>query len=349
MSSKRELLSIITHSLGLYGTSPTCYLSALARYPEFRIEQLKQAFEVDRSLVRVRAMRRSVYMLGHDLLPIVLAAMRDTVLKSFGAMSRYLDADYDALSKDVETLLAGTQLPSSEIRAKIDPDKKLGSGFQVLIGRMASECRIVRAVTTGSWRSGRLKYALWSDWLPEIDPWRMNTSDAQCKLADLYASAYGPVDMADLQWWTGWTRRETTAAAADVDLNRDGTALELVDGLRLLPVWDILLVAYRNRDRLLSPDLLPFVYDKMGNATSVVLDRGKAVGIWDLGKTDDPLRIRVAPFGKWTKARWKNVQIEADRIGRLIDARTVEIIHCEALVNLHEAPRNRFLSPLSDQ
>jgi len=84
------------------------------------------------------------------------------------------------------------------------------------------------------------------------------------------------------------------------------------------------------------------------NATSVVLDEGRVVGIWDLGRSDDPLTIVVAPFGRWPRRRWEAAEEQAHRIGAMIGAGSVEVARRSDPIDLAGAPRNRFLSPLSN-
>ena len=337
---------MVAESVGLYGASPTCHLSALARIPGYTIDELDSAMEDRRSLARVRVMRRSVHILGLDLLPVALAATRREVLRPFATMSRKVDYDHETLAAQVEDCLVDGPLAASAIRAQVDPDKALGSGFMILIGRMTAECRIVRAATTGSWRSDRLTYALWQDWLPGVNPQALAEEEAKRELAQAYVGGYGPVDLDDLAWWAGWSKRDARATADGLDLTREGQAVRKLTGVRLLPVWDVLMVAYRNRDRLLAPEHAPFIYDRSGNATSVVLDAGRIVGVWDLGKSDDPLLVKVAPLGTWPQRRWDDVSEQVERIGRMLGAAKVKVVKRKAPVNLHEAPRNRFLSPL---
>ena len=170
---------------------------------------------------------------------------------------------------------------------------------------MAAESRIVRARRTGGWRSDRLTYALWKEWLPDVGPTSIPAVDARRALAERYIAAYGPVELDDLRWWAGWSVSDARAAADGLDLSTSGNAMELLPGVRLLPVWDVLTVAYRHRDRLLGVDHAPFIYDRFGNATSIVIDEGRVVGIWDLGRSDDPLNVKVAPLGEWTDDRWQ--------------------------------------------
>lgn len=346
MPAGSALLSMVSATVGIYGTAPTCYLSGLARLPGFAIEGLTAAIEQDRSLVRARTMRNSVYALPRELLAVALPATRKEALRGYTAFRRTLGDAYPRLARQAERALIDGPLPAAEIRTAVDQDKVLGSRFNLFLGLLAAECRIVRATTSGGWRSNRLTYARWDDWVPEVDPAGISAGEARRRLAEQYLRAYGPVLFDDVRWWAGWSATDTRAALADIDLTTTGAAHVYLDGLRLLPVWDVLMVAYRNRDRLLEADQARFVYDRFGNATSVVLDAGRVVGIWGLGRSDDPLSIAVGPLGPWPRQRWDAVEQEAGRIGAMIGADTVAVIRKTEPVDLAAAPRNRFLAPL---
>ena len=209
---------------------------------------------------------------------------------------------------------------------------------------MATEWRIVRAEVTGSWRSDRFTYARWEDWLPSIDLAKVDVDDARADLAHRYFADYGPGTVDDFRWWSGLTMAQAREATAVLDSSLRGA--EQVVGLRLLPVWDALMVAYEDRSRLIDVDRLPFVYDLGGNATSVVISDGRVEGVWDLGTDDSDLEIRVGPFGTWSEKWWRSVESEAGRIAAMIGS--VSVVRCSGPLSLHEGPRNRFLSPLKE-
>jgi hypothetical protein len=291
-------------------------------------------------------MRYSVHTFPIELLLVATAATRAQARKPNSYRKR-LEGSYERLAGEVDAVLRDGPLPATELRARIDPEDQIGDLFNVLLGMAAADCRIVRAVTSGSWRSDRFSYARWEDWLPGTDPDAIETLDAMRELITRYVAAYGPVEIEDVRWWGGWTKAATLEAVEGIDLTGTGTAHKLLSGVRLLPVWDVLLVAYRNRDRLLKPGYAPLVYDRFGNATSVVIDKGRVVGQWDLGSSDDPLRIRVAPFARWPKRRWNDVEEQADRIKTLIGASSVEVSWADEPVDLLDSSRNRFLAPLA--
>jgi len=345
MAKSGDLAAVLEQSVGVYGTSPTCYLSMLARLPDLSIEAFDSAV-AERVLVRIRAMRHSVYTLPVGIVAEVAAATRSIGMRPNAYRSR-VDDRYEEVAVAVDDVLAGGPLPASEIREVVDPERELGDLLNVAIAMMAADFRLVRTTTTGTWRSDRYLYARWSDWLPGVDAAVYDDLEAQRALADRYVSAYGPVGIDDVKWWTGWTKTETLAATDGMDLNRSGNAADVLEGTKLLPVWDILMVAYKNRDRLLDPSYGPLVYDRYGNATSVVLHDGRVVGQWDLGAADSPLAVRVAAFNDWPGSLWDAVEGEVNRIASLVGAESVSVIRIDEPTDLLDSSRNRFLAPLS--
>jgi hypothetical protein len=345
MSARDDLLRVVDQAVGVYGTAPTCYLSALARKQDLTLAEFDAAV-ADQQLVKVRAMRYSVHTFPVELLGVAAAATRSLVRRTNPYRKR-LEGRFGELLKGLEQALADGPLPAVKIRARLDPERELGDLFNVFLGMAAAHFKIVRTTTTGSWRSDRFLYSRWRDWLPDCDPDAIDEVEARRALVQRYVAAYGPVEHADVKWWAGWTKPETIEAIEGIDLATQGVAQSALDGVRLLPVWDVLMVAYRNRDRLFDPSYGPLVHDRFGNATSVVLDGGKVVGQWDLGSSDDPLSIRVAPFSDWSQRRWAEVEEQADRIGSLIGAASVELVPIDEPVDLLDSSRNRFLAPLS--
>jgi hypothetical protein len=107
MKRQDDLLSAVAHSLGIYGTAPACYLSARARVPSFRLEDLDRAIEIDRSLVRVRAMRYAVHSVHLELLQVAWAATRRPAMYP-NSYRKQLAGVYPELSGRVVTaLIAG--------------------------------------------------------------------------------------------------------------------------------------------------------------------------------------------------------------------------------------------------
>ncbi|MCH7668479.1 MAG: winged helix DNA-binding domain-containing protein [Acidobacteria bacterium] len=197
-------------------------------------------------------------------------------------------------------------------------------------------------------RSNRLRYALWHNWLPTTDPFALSETDARRALVTRYVNAYGPVTIPDLAWWTGWTTADANAAADGIGLSVSGDAANLLGGVRLLPTWDVHMVAHKDRSHIIDDRHVRFAYDAKGNAASVVTRNGRVIGIWDLGKKDEPLHIRVAPLTTWKTSMWDSVEAQIDKIRVFLNQPDVTIERCTDAVDLTTAKKNQHLYPLSE-
>lgn len=338
--------------VGIYGSAPTCYLSMLARIDGFTRADLDTALYRDRSLVRVRAMRYSVHMLPHDLLPVVYGALSEVNVKGVrGNLGRVIDlAEAPAWCERVLAVI-DQPMVMADIRQALGVSGADADIVKRTVSYCAAQGLVVRSTVSGTWRSDRHSYARWSDWLPAVDPHALSPEVARAELARRYIEAYGPVTYADFRWWSGLPAR--AAKQALTDLGHDpkapsfGGPRTLPDGVRLLPLWDSLLVGYTRRDHLVDAADIDRVYDHMGNATSVVLVDGRVQGIWDLGLKDDPLRVKVAPFRTFDAKTWRAVEGQVERIAALAGASRFDIIRCDPPPVLKTAPKNTFKSPLS--
>ena len=86
----------------------------------------------------------------------------------------------------------------------------------------------------GSWRSDNYAYARWADWLGAPLE-RVEPEAGRVQLARRYLRALGPASGNDLRWWTGWTKRDTTAALAALG---DELAPVSLDGVAA-GVWEL--------------------------------------------------------------------------------------------------------------
>ena len=176
---------------------------------------------------------------------------------------------------------------------------------------MCAEARLIRARVRGGWKSQLYEYARLDRWLPGLDMQEISPDEGRAALAAKYFDCYGPATEDDFTWWSGFTKAEAKAALAGLAASQeklvtvqidgvdhlmlarhlDGLCAcppELPQGVRLLPVWDAYLMAYKNRNRYLLPEWYGYVYDNVGNATNTVLLNGIIGGVWDI-REEKPL------------------------------------------------------------
>lgn len=236
-------LETARHVVALHATDPaTVYLSVLARVPDAEIGDIAAALYDDRSLVRLLGMRRTMFVVPADDVPVVHHAasreiadrLRRQILKHLaeptdpplnGDPAEYLAEVEAAVVAVLDELgeATGQQLSTAEPRLRIArPAQGTGKAWDVrqpftsrILTLMAAEGRIVRSRPMGTWLSRIHTWApghtFWPDGLPDIP-----VAEARAELVRRWLARYGPATVTDLQWWTGWTLGATRKALADV-------------------------------------------------------------------------------------------------------------------------------------
>ncbi len=344
---------VLDASLGIYASQPTGNLELLARLDRYAPADLDRVMLESRSAVRLRTLRGSAFLIPTGLLPVAQGATRSRNARAFaGMLHRRLTTPYGIWADRIDDLLRDGPQSRAGIKSALgggeDPEL-LG----YCVAQMATENRIVAVPEPGGWRSDRIAFHRWDDWLPGVDVWSLPEEDARAQLARLYLDRHGPATADDFSFWSGLTAtqaRDAFDASGAEPAGGDYWATAEPAGdpppLRLLPIWDTLFVTYRDRSRFVAPEHYPLVYDASGNATSVVLVDGRAAGVWQFGKDDRHLVVTAAPFGGFTAAQWRAIEAEAGRIGELAGSETVTLERDEGPVDLTRAPRNRFMRPL---
>lgn len=348
------VLEVATAGLGLYVMPPVSHLELAARIPDYRPGDLESVL-AERRAIGLRTLRGSAFLMPVDLLPVVVPATRERNVRAFaGYLARRLQtATYETWAERVEAVLGtGEMLTKGDLVARLDPPEPDRGLMGHVIGQKATESRLAGVRVAASWRSAQVTYIRWDDWLPGVDVTTPDPDAARVVLARRYLAAWGPASVADLAWWSGLTRTQARAAIAAADAvpvgddRWDLPGMDRTDtppaGVRLLPWWDTLFVTWKDRTRFLPADRYPFVYDRDGNATSVVLVDGEVAGVWSLGADDTDLEIRVAGFGSLP---WDAVEAEAAVIVALAGSNRVRVVDAGDPVDLTTAPRNRFLRP----
>ncbi|NQV06827.1 winged helix DNA-binding domain-containing protein [bacterium] len=351
--------AVLDGALGVYATQPTGHLALLARLNGFRPRDLVEVVE-STGVARLRTLRGSGFLIPIDLIAIVQAATRDknvTVTRRMAEHGLVVDT-YGVWADRIDDLLgSGGPMSASEIRNTLDAGEDAGA-IRYVIATMTTENRLASIPVTRSWRSSGAVYTRWEDRFPDQDVWSMDPKEGSERLAERYLDRYGPATAEDLAWWSGMGKRVARAACETVAEPVSVGGVEMWStgergddpplGVRLLPVWDPLLVGYRDRSRFIDPDHMPYVYDRSGNATSVVLVDGSVAGVWDLGADDEHIEIGVAFFVAFDRSVMAGVATEAARIAEMIGSITVRVVDHGSPATLADHPSpNRFLRPLA--
>jgi len=301
--------------VAVHGTDPaTVFLSIAARMHQPSVADIEAALYIEKALVRLLGMRRTMFVVPADTAPVVQAGctraiafgLRRTTLQLY-ATAGFAD-DLDAWLHELEDATALAlgrrgEATAQELAADVPDLKKqvllaAGKNYEGLQGvaprilmQLAAEGRIMRGRPRGSWLSTQYRWAPIDAWLlGGLAEW--DTGVAQAELIRRWLHAFGPGTLVDLKWWTGLTMGEVKRALAqlnvvEVDLEC-GTGVVLADDLEsavvepwvaLLPALDSTPMGFSERGWFLG-DHAPRVFDRSGNIGPTVWSDGRIVGGW---------------------------------------------------------------------
>jgi hypothetical protein len=292
----------------------TVYLSVRARSEGVAPPDIERALYDERSLVRLLAMRRTLWVVPRELIPVVFTAATKAVaatqrrrLEGFVRDSGVSSRPGTWLARAEKAALAAVSARGEAMTRDVVADAPLlatklrfGSGKWVVeqsagarvLPQLAMEGHLVRGRPRGSWISPQFRWVTTEQWLGgPIE--EANVPAAQAELLRRWLAAFGPATETDMRWWTGWTARETRTALAafsheQVDL--DGAAgYVLAEDLEptskpdpaaaLLPTLDPTTMGWKDRDWYLGPHGRT-LFDTNGNAGPTIWWDGRVVGGW---------------------------------------------------------------------
>lgn len=306
----------MTGVVGLHATDPaTPYLSLRARVPGFRIADLDAELYERRTVLKHLAMRRTLWLIHRDDLPVIQTAASDRVAANerrrliADAQKAGVAADGSAwLDTACRAVLAhlGAHGPAGarELRAALPelagtfdaaPNKSWGGETPLsprVLTVLGVQGDIVRGPNDGGWTTSRPRWATVGDWLgPTGEP--VDAEEAARTAVHRWLRAFGPATVADVKWWFGNTltwARNTLRALGAVEVDLQGTpGLALPDDLEpepevapwaaLLPGLDLTTMGWFDRDWYLGAHR-PHIFDRNGNGGPTAWWDGRIVGGW---------------------------------------------------------------------
>jgi hypothetical protein len=309
--------------VALHSSDPvTVYLSSRARVPGFKQGDLEHELYEKKSLVRILAMRRTMFVVPVETAPMLHNSstvaligpqrrrlekwveefgisddgptwVADTSTKTMSALERRGEAVATELTKDVPELAEKITFFKSDGSVL----STVGMSTRILF-LLATEGRVVRGRPKGTWVSSMYRWAPMETWLGSPMP-EVPKAEAQAIVLRKWLTTFGPSTELDMKWWTGWPVTQVRAALAtlgtiEVGLEDGGTGYLLPDDVEpiagpdpwvaLLPSLDPTTMGWKERDWYLGPHA-PRLFDRSGNAGQTIWVDGKIVGGW--GQTKD--------------------------------------------------------------
>jgi hypothetical protein len=307
-----DVVTVARDLVGLHGTDPvSVFVSAAARMKKPSIEAVEAALYDERNLVRMLAMRRTLFVEPLDLVPVVQAAASDAVaarerarlIKFLGEAGVASDPGpwlRKVEKKALKSLGSLGEATAGQLAAEVpELGEKLvlgrGKKYEATVsisGRvlllLAVEGRVVRGRPRGTWISTQYRWVTAERWLAEPIA-RVPVDEARAALVRQWLWAFGPGTVDDIKWWTGWNAGDVRKALASVKPVEVDGGLVLTDDtapvragrpwVALLPSLDATTMGWKERGWYLGPHA-PALFDRMGNAGPTVWCDGRVVGGW---------------------------------------------------------------------
>jgi hypothetical protein len=292
---------------------PAPYVGIWTRTTSFRREALEREL-VRGTIVKATAMRQTLHLVTLPDYALIRAAMSDM---NFPWMSPLAGKLAPALRK----LAAAGPVKSADAVALLEQRHSL----QGLPARRAWRAARVRAHLVHHHET-----ALWAGrpegrFVAVDEPAELVPVEARAELIRRYLIAFGPASVRDLGQWSMMHAPKLKASLALLDLRvfRDESGHELFDvprgvlpdpdtpaPVRFLPKWDNVLLAYKDRARVLPEPYRRKVILANGDVAQTFLVDGFVAGMWRF----DGGRVVIEPLARLSRAAQREVKDEAARL-----------------------------------
>ncbi|NND02178.1 MAG: winged helix DNA-binding domain-containing protein [Acidimicrobiia bacterium] len=340
-------IAVAGSMVGLHSSDPaTVYLSLQARLPEFNRPDLETAMYEDRELLRLLGMRRTMFVVPHDLGAVMdagctralAAAERRRTVKM--VTEHGLTTDGEAWIDDVSSRTMAAirergealatelrdEVPELALKIQFGDGRKWAGAVGIstrILFLLATEGHIMRGRPRGTWLSSQYRWSAVADWIGAELP-TLDRAASQAELLRRWLRQFGPGTMTDLKWWTGWTVRDTKAAlaaveAVEVELD-EATGFVLPDDLEpttasrpwaaFLPGLDSTPMGWKERTWFLGSHQ-DALFDRNGNIGPTVWANGRIVGAW--GQRDGGI-VLYRLLETVTRAEQKLIDAKRDRL-----------------------------------
>jgi hypothetical protein len=368
-SEGEDILEVVKDIIGLHATEPLSpYLSLFARMCDFKRSELEDRWEGKKLLGKVRFVRKTLYLLPKESLPAAFAATQSMLIPRMEGYLQHLGLspeDYKRHSQKILALFPEEGLTTKDVKARLQGIQHISP----LLNLMCDQGLLIRGLPRSGWRSNLHTYYTMQDYFPDLELDRIAEEEARRLIVSRYLEVFGPVTLEDISWWTGFRKgeikgllrqREQDVCEIEVDDLQGKYWMLAADRLRmeserasgaaevsLLPLLDPYLMGYKDRERFLRLDHFPYVYDRTGNATSVILVAGKVQGIWDYKAGKDRF-LKLFWLDKPSRRIQDIIMAKAASAGKFLYDSTVDVKVCSSMTPLAKRAMGGFLAPLKD-
>jgi uncharacterized protein YcaQ len=336
-----DLVTICRDVCGVQAQVMTAaYLQLWTRNHALTRSDIEAALWKSRTLVKTSLMRQTLHIIPTDEFPLYISALRASrragvlrVMARCGISEEQAEAMTPVILKTLENGACGR----AEIVAALRPGANKAVRFWI-----ENSWGLVRLpvadglICYGGGENKEVNFIRVDHWLPKLKMKLMPAIEAQRALLRKYLRAYGPATLTDFAHWSGIAMADVRQLGPQSDsevveisggkrpllMHRDDVS-ELkrpaVSGcVRLLPHFDVYLLAHREKEHLLSSEHYKRVYRNQGWISPVLLIDGEVSGVWSSKKRGRKVSVEVDAFRKLSKAESAGVSHEGEALGKFL-------------------------------
>jgi len=195
-----SIVRVVRSICGLHATSATTpYLSLFSRVRNFKKKTLDEELYQKKNLGKIRCIRKTVFVLSKDVIPIAFAATNKMVEPVSEKYSKYLSIskdEYEETSKAIRSLLYKRGMTALEIKKTLGRKKSVSP----IVNLMCDQGLLIRGPPRKDWKSSTHTYLLFNEYFPDMDLASIRASDAQALIVGKYLTSFGPVTEEDITW-----------------------------------------------------------------------------------------------------------------------------------------------------
>jgi hypothetical protein len=362
-SKASTVLEVVEDILGLHATSPaTPYLSLFTRMKQFQRSMFDRELYINRNLIRLGTMRRTLFIVSTKLAPIVFQATRQTESQTLKMLKTWSvpHSEFQRIAETIFEVLKDGAQPIRTIKQTMRPG--LVRTIELPAGKNVARMTNVNITLSVLMQQGKVfsekysdpimvrhanRYALIRTVYPNLKFESISTEDAQIELVKRYIDVFGPVTRQDAEWWTGLGKTvvETAMVALEsellpvqikkhseefVMLASDYAMLKKFKAPRSLPVLllpyeDPFPKGYQLRSRLVTADHEKQAYIG-GEAQPTVLVKGKIVGTWNRVFEEPGDTIKVKLFQRLGRGEKNTITVQGRALGKLMTGKDCDVV-----------------------
>lgn len=222
----------------------------------------------------------------------------------------------------IKTMQGGKQLTRAEIVTALHEADIATDDLRLTILLMKAE--LEQLICSGARQGKQFTYALLDERAPMTPA--IDRDEAVARLVLRYFTSHGPATINDFVHWSGLTVAD---AKTGIEINKGRLSNILIEGINywmdpdidfstakqtgayLLPVYDELIIAYKNRDAMVPASFR----DKMGAITffPTIMVNNQVVGNWSRNMGKKNIDIELKPFNKLNKAQNQSIESAIQR------------------------------------